>query len=73
MVYDKVWRGMAWYMEMLMRVSCFMALPWVMVPFTCGEADVSWRSCSHVQLRPKGLVKLDSYCSDKLLFILSFR
>ena len=24
-------------------------LPWAMVPFTCGEADVSWRSCSHVQ------------------------
>ena len=48
-VYDKAWRGMAWYVEMLMRISCFMALPWAMVPFTCGEADVSWRSCSHVQ------------------------
>ena len=24
-------------------------LPWAMVPFTCGEADGSWRSCSHVQ------------------------
>ena len=39
MVYDKVWRGMAWYVQM----------PWAMVPFTCGEADVIWRSCSHVQ------------------------
>ena len=28
-----------------------MALPWDMVPFTCGEADVSWRSCSQVQDR----------------------
>ena len=27
----------------------FMALPWAMVGFTCGEAGVSWRSCSHVQ------------------------
>ena len=26
-----------------------MALPSAVVPFTCGEADVSWRSCSHVQ------------------------
>ena len=24
-------------------------LPWAMVPFTFGEADASWRSCSHVQ------------------------
>ena len=46
MVYDKVWRGMAWYVEMLMWISCFMALPWAMVPLTCGEADVSFRSCS---------------------------
>ena len=26
-----------------------MSLPWAMVPFTCGEADVIWRSGSHVQ------------------------
>ena len=26
-----------------------MALHWAIVQFTCGEADVSWRSCSHVQ------------------------
>ena len=25
------------------------------------------------QLRPKGLIKLDSYCSDKLIFMLSVR
>ena len=24
-------------------------LPWAIFLFTCGEADVSWRSCSHVQ------------------------
>ena len=39
----------AWYVEMLMWISCFITLPWAMVPFTCGEADVSWRSCLHVQ------------------------
>ena len=36
MVYDDAWRGIAWYVEMLMWVSCFMALPWTMVPFTFG-------------------------------------
>ena len=40
---------MAWYLEMIMSISGFMALYWAIVPFTCGEADVSWRSCSHVQ------------------------
>ena len=25
------------------------SLPWALVPFTCGEADVSCRSCSQVQ------------------------
>ena len=49
MVYNKAWRGMAWYVGMLMWNSCFMALPWAMIPFTCREADVSWRSCLHVQ------------------------
>ena len=25
------------------------SLPWALVAFTCGEANVSWRSCSQVQ------------------------
>ena len=32
-----------------MAYGPLVSLPWAMVPFTCGEADVSWRSCSHVQ------------------------
>ena len=49
-VYDKAWRGVAWYVEMLMWISCLMTLPWAMVQFTWREADVSWRSCSRVQV-----------------------
>ena len=39
--------GMAWYMIRLARYGMVCAnayvnlLPWAMVPFTCGEADVS--------------------------------
>ena len=44
MVYGIAWRGMSWYGE---RHSVT-ALPWAIVPFTRGVADVSWRSCSHV-------------------------
>ena len=72
MVYDKAWRGMAWYLEMLMWISCFMALPWAIVPFTCGETDVSWRSCSHVQnpLTSRGSVTCIFRSYVQLLFTL---
>ena len=38
---------MSWYVEKH-SITCFKALPWAIVPFTRGVADVSWRSCSHV-------------------------
>ena len=47
--------GMAWNMISLARYGMVCAnayvnsLPWALVPFTCGEANVSWRSCSQVQ------------------------
>ena len=47
MVYAMAWRGMSWYVERH-SITCFKALPWAIVPFTRGVADVSWRSCSHV-------------------------
>ena len=47
MVYGMTWRNMSWYLEGH-SITCFKALPWVIIPFTRGVADVSWRSCSHV-------------------------
>ena len=45
--YGMARRGMSWYVEMH-SIACFKALPWAIVPFTRGVADVIWRSCSHV-------------------------
>ena len=47
MVYDLAWQGMSWYVER-QSITCFKALPWAIIPFARGVADVSWRSCSHV-------------------------
>ena len=47
MVYAMAWRGMSWNVESC-RIKCIKALPRAIVPFTRGEADVNWRSCSHV-------------------------
>ena len=47
-VYGMAWRGMAWYV-IRHSITCLKAWPWDIVPFTCGVADVSWRSCSHVR------------------------
>ena len=47
MVYGMAWRGMSWYVESY-GITCTKALPWAVVPFTRGVADVNWRSCSHV-------------------------
>ena len=47
MVNGMAWRGMSWYVERH-SITYFKALPWAIVPFTRGVADVSWRSCSHV-------------------------
>ena len=58
MVYGMAWRGMPWYVEMY-SITCFKTLPWAIVPFTRGVADVSktvgglvhtYRNLSHVQL-----------------------
>ena len=46
-VYGMAWRDMPWYVERH-SIAYFKALPWAIVPFTRGVADVSWRSCSHV-------------------------
>ena len=46
MVYGMAWRSKSWYVERH-SIPCFKALPWAIVPFTRGVADVSWRSCSH--------------------------
>ena len=45
--YGMARRGMSWYVEMH-SIACVKALPWAIVPFTRGVADVIWRSCSHV-------------------------
>ena len=34
-VYGMAWRGMSWYVERH-SITCFKALPWAIVPFTCG-------------------------------------
>ena len=47
MVYGMACRGMSWYVER-QSITCFKALPWDIVPFTHGVADISWRSCSQV-------------------------
>ena len=39
---------MVWPCGHRMRITCFKALPWTIVPFTRRVADVCWRSCSHV-------------------------
>ena len=48
MVYGMAWRGMSRYVEKHSITLCFKALPWAIVLFKRGVADVSWRSCSHV-------------------------
>ena len=40
MVYGMAWRGMSWYVERH-SITCFKALPWAIVPLTCGVADSS--------------------------------
>ena len=47
MVYGTTWRGMSWYVESY-RITWIKALPWAIVPFTRGVADVNWRSYSHI-------------------------
>ena len=49
-----------------------MAMPWAMVPFTCGEADVSWRSCSqiHGPFTNRGTVSCMFHSHVQLLFTL---
>ena len=47
MVYGMACCGMSLYVEMH-SITCFKALPWALVPLTCG---VSWMSYSHVPER----------------------
>ena len=63
MVYGMARRGMSWYVERH-SITCFKALPWAIVPFTCGVADVSWKSCSHIP---------DPFTSTRGPFTLMFR
>ena len=56
MACHSIWYGMTCAMEwngerhsILCSITCFMALPFVMVPFTRGMTNDSWRSSLHVQ------------------------
>ena len=47
MIFGIDWEGLAWY-GMVCANAYVNLLPSAMVPFTCGEAYVSWLSCSNV-------------------------
>ena len=67
---------MAWYMIRPGKVCgndyVFYGIVLAMVPFICGEANVSWRSCSHVQdpFISRGTVTCMFRSHVKLLFTL---
>ena len=63
--------SMSWYVESH-RITSIKALPWVIVPFTHGVADVNWRSCSHVPdpFKSKGPFTCMFRSHVQLLFIL---
>ena len=71
MVYGMAWRGMSWYVESY-RITCIKALPWAIVPFARGVANVHLRSCSHVPdpFTSKGPFTCMSSSHVQLLFTL---